>query len=107
VRPTSGRPYYVTEHYVTEPITLTKKDLDFWIGMALWIAPSLLVLIVWAIWGVPWERRTAIVAHHAAAEAPAVERASSNGIGASGERHTKLSVLFGSTGKFGVHSSQP
>jgi hypothetical protein len=99
VKPTSRHPF------VTEPITLTKKDLGFWIGMALWIAPALVVLIVWAIWGMPWKRRTAIVAHPAAAESPAVEQASP--IGPAGERNRKLSVLFGSTAQFGVHSSKP
>jgi hypothetical protein len=84
---------------------LTKKDVGFWIGMALWIAPPLLVLIVWATWGLG-ERGTDIVAHHAA-EAPAVERASSNGVGPVAERHTHLNVLFGAPAKLGVHSSQP
>jgi hypothetical protein len=104
VKPTSRR------RFVSEPITLTKKDLGFWIGMALWIGPPLfplLVLIVWAIQDVPWQGRTATIADHAAAEAPAVERASSNGIGPAGERHTNLSVLFGAPAKLGVHSSQP
>ena len=86
---------------------LTKKGVGFWAGMALWIAPPLLVLIVWATWGLPGERRTDIVAHRAAAEAPTVERASSNGIGPAGERHTNLSVFFGAPAKLGVHSSQP
>jgi hypothetical protein len=96
--------------FVSEPITLTKKDLGFWIGMALWIGPPLfplLVSIVWAIRDVPWQGRTATIADHAAAEAPAVERASSNGIGPVGERHRNLSVLFGAPAKLGVHSSQP
>jgi hypothetical protein len=92
--------------FVEEPIALTKKDLGFWIGMAVWIAPPLLVVTAWAIWGVPWQRRTATIAHHAAAEAPAVERASSNGIGPAGERHTKLTAPFGAMAQFGVHSSQ-
>jgi hypothetical protein len=36
--------------FVAEPVALTKKDLGFWIGMAVWIAPPLLVLmIVWTI----------------------------------------------------------
>ena len=36
--------------FVSEPIALAKKDLGFWIGMAAWIAPPLLlVIIVWAI----------------------------------------------------------
>jgi hypothetical protein len=32
--------------FVSEPITLTKKDLGFWIGMALWIGPPLFPLLV-------------------------------------------------------------
>ena len=35
--------------FVAEPVALTKKDLGFWIGIGAWIAPPLLVLIVWAI----------------------------------------------------------
>jgi hypothetical protein len=101
VRPASRRPF------VSEPITLTKKDVGFWLGMALWIAPLALVLIVWAACGVPGERRTDIVAHLAVAEAPAVERASSNGIGPAAEQHTNLRVFFGAPAKLGVHLGQP
>jgi hypothetical protein len=32
-----------------EANSVTKKDLHFWIGMAAWIAPPLLLLVVWAI----------------------------------------------------------
>jgi|SoimicMinimDraft_8_1059736.scaffolds.fasta_scaffold1030017_1 hypothetical protein len=35
--------------FVAEPVVLTKKDLGFWIGMAVWITPPLLVLIVWTV----------------------------------------------------------
>jgi hypothetical protein len=42
VRATSGRPL------VAEPTALRKKDLGFWLGTAVWIAPPLLALIVWA-----------------------------------------------------------
>jgi hypothetical protein len=90
VRPTSRHPF------VSEPVTLTKKDLGFWIGMVLWIGPPLLpllVLIVFAIRDVAWQRPTATVAHHATAEAPAkLSDASSNGIGSAGERHSKRNV---------------
>jgi hypothetical protein len=89
---------------------LTKKDLGFWIGMALWIGPPLLpllVLIVWAIRDVPWQGRPATIAHPATAEAPAkFSEASSNGIAPADKRHAKRSVLFDATVKFGVHSSQ-
>jgi hypothetical protein len=104
VKPTSGRPF------VSEPVTLTKKDLGFWI-VALWIGPPLfplLLLIVSAIRGVPWQGRTATIAHHVKAETPATfSEASSNGSGPADERHTKRNVLFDATEKFGVHSSQP
>jgi hypothetical protein len=104
VRPTSRRPF------VSEPVTLTKKDLGFWIGMALWIGPPLfplLMLIVWAIRDVPWQGPTATIAHHAPAEAAAkFSDASSNGIAPADERHTKRSVLFDATAKSGIHSSQ-
>src|SRR6476660_4454964 len=77
-------------------VTLRKKDLGFWIGMALWIGPPLfplLVLIVWAIRDVPWQGPTATVTHHATAEAPAkLSDAWSNGIGSAGERHSKRNV---------------
>jgi hypothetical protein len=65
------------------------------------------VPISWAIRDVPWQGRTGTIADHATAEASAVERASSNGIGPAGERHTNLSALFGAPAKLGVHSSQP
>jgi hypothetical protein len=82
--------------FVSEPITLTKKDLGFWIGMALWIGPPLfplLVLIVWAIRDVPWQGRTATAAHHATFEAPAkFSDASSNGTAPADEQHSKRRV---------------
>jgi hypothetical protein len=37
------------ERRFAEANTVTKKDLRFWIGMAAWIAPPLLLLVVWAI----------------------------------------------------------
>jgi hypothetical protein len=104
VRRTSRHPF------VSEPVTLTKKNLGFWIGMALWIGPPLfplLVLIIGAIRDVHWQGPTATIAHHATAEAPAkLSDASSNGIGSAGERHSKRNVLFDRTAKFGIHSSQ-
>jgi hypothetical protein len=76
-------------------VTLTKKDLGFWIGMALWIGPPLLpllVLIVFSIRDVPWQGPPATV-DHARAEAPAkLSDASSKGIGPTGERHSKRNV---------------
>jgi hypothetical protein len=82
--------------FVSEPVTLTKKDLGFWIGMALWIGPPLfplLVLIVCAIPDVPSQGPTATIARHATAEAPAkLSERSSNGIGPADERHSKRSV---------------
>ena len=66
--PTSSHPF------VSEPVTLTKKNLGFWIGLALWIDPPLLpllVLIVFSIRDVPWKGPTAIDARGATAEAPA------------------------------------
>ena len=96
--------------FVSEPITLTKKDLGFWIGMVLWIGPPLfplLVLIVWAIRDVPWQGPPATIAHHATTEAPAkFSDASSNGIAPAHKPHTKRSVLFDGTAKFGIHSTQ-
>jgi hypothetical protein len=35
--------------FVAEPVVLTKKDLGFWIGMAVWLTAPLLVLIVWTV----------------------------------------------------------
>ena len=82
--------------FVSVPVTLTKKDLGFWIGMALWIGPPLfplLVLIVCAIPDVPSQGPTATIAHHATAEAPAkLSERSSNGIGSAHERHSKRNV---------------
>ena len=90
VRRTSRHPF------VSEPVKLTKRDLGFWIGMALWIGPPLLpllVLIVWTIWDVHWQGPTATIAHHATAEAPAkLSERSSNGIGSAHERHSKRNV---------------
>jgi hypothetical protein len=90
VRRTSRHPF------VSEPVKLTKRDLGFWIGMALWIGPPLLpllVLIVWTIWDVPWQGPPATIAHHATAEAPAkLSERSSNGIGSAHERHSKRNV---------------
>ncbi len=43
VPPNKRRPF------VAEPVALTKKDLGFWIGMAVWVTPPLLVLLVWTI----------------------------------------------------------
>src|SRR4026207_1528017 len=88
--PTSGGPF------VSEPITLTKRDLGFWIGMALWIGPPLfplLVLIVFSIRNVSWKGPTPIDARGATAEAPAkLSEKLSNGIGSADERHSKRSV---------------
>jgi hypothetical protein len=90
VKSTSGPPF------VSEPVTLTKKDLGFWIGMALWIGSPLfplLVLIVCAIRDVPSQGPTATIARHATAEAPAkLSERSSNGIAPADERHSKRSV---------------
>ena len=90
MKSTSGPPF------VSEPVTLTKKDLGFWIGMALWIGPPLfplLVLIVFSIRDVPWKGPTAIDARGATAEAPAkLSERSSNGIGSAHERHSKRNV---------------
>ena len=71
-------------------------------------AISAITVIVSAIRGVPWQGRTATIAHHVKAETPATfSEASSNGSGPADERHTKRNVLFDATEKFGVHSSQP
>ena len=35
--------------FVAEPVALTRKNLGFWIGIAVWIATPLLVLIVWTV----------------------------------------------------------
>ena len=90
VRRTSPHPF------VSEPVKLTKKDLGFWIGMALWIGPPLLpllVLIVFSIRDVPSEGQTATIAHHAMAEAPTkLSQRSSSRIGPAGERHSKRNV---------------
>ena len=90
VRRTSPHPF------VSEPVKLTKKDLGFWIGMALWIGPPLLpllVLIVFSIRDLHWQGPPATVGHHATAEAPAkLSNASSNGIGSADERHSKRNV---------------
>jgi hypothetical protein len=90
VRRTSPHPF------VSEPVKLTKKDLRFWIGMALWIGPPLLpllVLIVFSIRDLHWQGPPATVGHHATAEAPAkLSNASSNGIGSADERHSKRNV---------------
>ena len=102
--PTSSHPF------VSEPVTLTKKNLGFWIGLALWIDPPLLpllVLIVFSIRDVPSEGQTATIAHHAMAEAPTkLSQRSSSRIGPAGERHSKRNVLFGARAKFGIHSNQ-
>jgi hypothetical protein len=37
----TGRP-----PFVAEPIALTPKDLRFWIGFVVWIAPPLLLLVL-------------------------------------------------------------
>ena len=96
--------------FVSEPVTLTKKNLGFWIGLALWIGPPLvplLVLIVFSIRDVPSQGPTATAAQHATAEPPAkFSDASSNGIPPADERHTKRSVLFDARAKFGIHSNQ-
>ena len=96
--------------FVSEPVKLTKKDLGFWIGMALWIGPPLLpllMLIVFSIRDLHWQGPPATVAHNATAEAPAkLSDASSSGIGSAGERHSKRNVLFGARAKFGIHSNQ-
>ena len=88
--PTSSHPF------VSEPVTLTKKNLGFWIGLALWIDPPLLpllVLIVFSIRDLHWQGPPATVAHHATAEAPAkLSERSANGIGSAHERHSKRNV---------------
>jgi hypothetical protein len=90
VRRTSRHPF------VSEPVKLTKRDLGFWIGMALWIGPPLLpllMLIVFSIRDLHWQAPPATVAHNATAEAPAkLSDASSSGIGSAGERHSKRNV---------------
>jgi hypothetical protein len=90
VKPTSRGPF------VAEPVTLTKRDLGFWISMALWTGPPLfplLLLIVCAIRDVPWQGQTATMAYHATAEAPAkLSQTLSNGIGSADERHSKRSL---------------
>ena len=42
-------PPNMRRQFVAEPVVLTKKDQGFWIGMAVWITPALLVLIVWTV----------------------------------------------------------
>jgi hypothetical protein len=38
-----------TQRVFAEAIALTLKDLRFWIGVTVWIAPPLLALIFWTI----------------------------------------------------------